>query len=122
MPTRFSTAVNTALARLEGSAGEPCVYTRGSTSLTVMVVWGRSAVEELSPQVSATLIERSDAILSDYADLIAAFGVPQPRDEIAAADGRRFQVLPAGDGLACWRWMGTRQEALRIHTLLMEAP
>lgn len=116
--SRFSSAVNFALARVSGSQGESAVYRRGATSVGIVMVWGASEVAELVGQGSALQIQLQDAIITDHAALRIALGDPRPGDEITI-DGRVYAALPAGGDLPCWRWMGQRH-ALRIHLKLLQ--
>lgn len=114
----FATAITTGLQAAAGFAGTSFVYTRGGTTLTVTAVLGRSVVEEINPNGLGVVTQVQDAILADYGAFRSTFSDPQPGDTLTAADGRVYRVLPAGPDDACWRWLGTDRNGLRIHCKL----
>lgn len=115
----LNSLVATGLAALHGVGAQPATYRWGAEELTVNVLWGQSQFEELIQQVSGTRYEEPDAIIQDYAELLARRGEPQRGDEIEQ-NGIIRKVLPASDTGPVFQYSGNLRQALRIHTKTTE--
>lgn len=119
MPSAFDQRVSAGLARLHARTANTATYRRGANELEITVCWGGPAVGEFETTGTTVVSERADAIVLEYADLFAQFGIPQIGDEIEA-DGIVRRVLPMDDNGPCYRWSGNARQALRIHTKIVE--
>lgn len=119
MPSTFDQRVSAGLARLHARTSVTATYRRGANELEISLTWGGPGVEEFETTGTTVVAERADAIVLDYADLFAQFGIPQLGDEIEA-DGILRRVLPMDDNGPAYRFSGNARQALRIHTKIVE--
>lgn len=113
MSNPFDFALGELLGTLHSVTRSRAVYRRGNLALEIGVTWGTSDVAAFTDNIVGHVHEMTDAIVQDFAPLLARFGLPQQGDTITQ-DGITRTVLPAaGDDV--YTWSGVRR-ALRIHT------
>jgi hypothetical protein len=113
----FDERVATGIARLHQHAASDAVYQWDNYELAIRVTWGRYETEELTSDGTAVTREMPDALIADYAELLATRGVPKRGDRIVQ-NGITRQVLPSGDE-PVYRWSGHNRQVLRIHTKIV---
>lgn len=117
MPSDFDARVSAGLARLHAQTTQTATYQWDAQELEIAVTWGRDPLEEISTVGSGVIADMPDALIEDYAELLATRGVPQRGDRIVQ-NGITYMVLPHGDEHV-YRWSGNARQVLRIHTKII---
>lgn len=124
MSSFLHTGLQTALGCLQPAAGTTVTYRRGTASHADLPGWfGRLDVASELGQQSYTTHEASafHILQADYEDLFETLPFPPlSGDLIIDSAGRRYEVLPTGDRMDCYDWLGAERQALRLHLKLIQ--
>jgi len=122
MTTPLESAINSAYAVLDATAGISVTYHRGPDQVSVTAVPGQQR-REINADFDQRLEAKRKDFLIDAADLILNSVVVTPArgDRIKQIDGSTtyvYEVRPDGTDPA-WRWSDRHFRRRRIHTLFI---